>query len=230
MLHLNNLQNKSQPIYTYVFSWKKVFKNALKIYNEVSKVFPNVYFIDCDETTGKTFPNQIKLTNKQYYGSQFETAINHIPENAILGIVVGDIKINYTDWNNVYKNLTDTFMTYDIGVYAPFEKRTGWMKSKGTLSNKNLHNTNNTDCTVWFLHPDIVTVAKKLDIPKKSPYGWGIDLVLCNYAIHKGKYVVYDTSVEVSNPKGTGYDCKKAGDQMNDLIAFAIKKKLFYIL
>jgi hypothetical protein len=140
-----------QNVYTYVISWKKVSGNALKIYDEVSKVFPNVYFIDCDETTEKTFPNQIKLTDKEYYGGQFETAINHIPPDAILGIVVGDIKINYTDWNKVYQNLTNSFATYDIGVYAPFEERTGWMKSKGTLPNKNLHITDNTDCTVWFL-------------------------------------------------------------------------------
>ena len=224
----NNNNNKNMKnVYTYVISWKKVTNNALKIYGEVSKVFPNVYFIDCDETTKKTFPNQIKLTDKEYYGAQFETAINHIPENSILGIVVGDIKTNYTNWNNVYQNLANAFTEFDIGVYAPFEERTGWMKSKGTLSNKNLHKTDNTDCTVWFLHPDVVTVAKKLDIAKNSPYGWGIDIVLCKYAMHIGKYVVYDTSVNVSNPKGTGYDSGKAHSQINILNDIAVKKNLF---
>jgi len=225
--HNQNNNKIMQPVYMYVISWKKVANNALKIYNEVSKVFPNVYFIDCDETTEKTFPNQIKLTDKEYYGAQFETAINHIPSNAILGIVVGDIKTNYTDWNMVYQNLTKAFMTYDIGVYAPFEERTGWMQSKGTLSNKNLHKTDNTDCTVWFLHPDVVKAAKTLDIAKNSPYGWGIDIVLCKYAMHIGKYVVYDTSVKVSNPTGTGYDSGKAVNQMNVLNNIAVKKKLF---
>lgn len=222
------IDNKNtQPVYTYVISWKKVANNALKIYDEVSKVFPNVYLIDCDETSKKTFPNQIKLTDKEYYGSQFETAVNHVPSNAILGIIVGDIKTNYTDWNMVYQNLTNAFVTYDIGVYAPFEERTCWMKSKGTLSNKNLHETDNTDCTVWFLHPDIVTVAKKLYIAKNSPYGWGIDIVLCKYAIHIGKYVVYDTSVKVSNPTGTGYDLEEAAKQMIVLNDIAVKKNLF---
>jgi hypothetical protein len=128
-----------------------------------------------------------------------------------------DIKINYTDWNKVYQNLTNAFATYDIGVYAPFEERTGWMKSKETLPNKNLHITDNTDCTVWFLHPDIVEVAKKLDIAKNSSYGWGIDIILCKYAMHINKHVVYDTSVKVSNPKGSGYDSRKAHSQINIL-------------
>ena len=212
----------------YVLSWKKVNDNALQIFKEVSRAFPNVYFIDCDETSNNNFKNIIRLTDKDYYGTQFDTAIKNSKEGSIVGIIVGDIKINFTDWVKVYNNTVTNFKDLDIGIYAPYEDRTHWQKNpKGEkMFDKNLNLTDNTDCTAWFLAPEIVSFAKKLNITKFSSYGWGVDILLCKYSNYIGKNVLFDKSVQVLNPSGTGYDGDKAHDQKDILYNMTIQNKL----
>ena len=222
-------KNKNKiNIDVYVLSWKKVNDNAVQIFKEVSRAFPNVYFIDCDETSNNNFKNIIRLTDKDYYGVQFDTAIKNSKKGSIVGIIVGDIKINFTDWKKLYNNTITNFTDLDVGVYAPYEDRTQWQKNpKGEkMFDKNLNLTDNTDCTVWFLAPEIVSFAKKLNISEFSPYGWGIDILLCKYSNYIGKNVLFDKSVQVLNPPGTGYDANKAGEQLYVLYNMTIQKKL----
>lgn len=211
----------------YVISWKKVNDNAVKIYNEVSTIFPSTYFIDCDENSNNKLNNTIKLTDNDYYGIQFNTAIQNSSSNKVIGIVTGDIKPNFTDWNTLYNNTVSNFTDLEVGIYAPYETRTGWQKNKGDkMFDKNLYLTDNTDCTVWFLSPEIVSFAKQLDIPKLSPYGWGIDIVLCKYASYIGKNIIVDKSVQVQNPEGSGYDVNKAVNQLDILVQYVTNNNL----
>jgi hypothetical protein len=212
-------------IEVYVLSWKKVTNNAIKIFDELNKEFENVYFIDCDENSKTNFKNIIRLDDSAYYGKQFDTAINNANPDSIVGIVVGDIYPNLTDWKTVYKNMVDSFENYDIGIYAPYETRTHWHVSNGKINNTNYHLTKNTDCTVWFLAPYIVSFAKTLNISNISKLGWGIDSVLCNYSNSLGHHNIFDKSVKVTNPIGNNYSSYTASQQK-----YSLEKSISHIL
>lgn len=224
---LEKYKNDPDPkVEVYIFSWKKVNDNAVDIFKEVSKVFNNSYFIDCDETSSNNFSNIIKLDDSAYYGKQFETAIKHSSPNSIVGIIVGDIKQEVTDWEKVKNNMLDSFVNYDVGIYAPFETRTSWHKSEGQLNNTNYHITSNTDCSVWFLAPYIVPALKNIEIAKSNHLGWGIDKVLCKYSKYLGHHAIFDKSITVINPDGNNYSSEEARKQMNNFEKLVVDMKL----
>jgi hypothetical protein len=232
---INNTKynNRYNNIQIFIFSWKKVEQNAIEILNEVSNVFEDTWLINCNEQFNYSsnisinYNNIIFLDNNAYYAKQFDTAIQNSKENTIVGFIVGDIKPGITDWNLMKINIIDSFLNLDIGIYAPYEPRTCWQKSQEKILGTDLYLTDNTDCTAWFLSPHIIKVAKELQISKNIYYGWGIDIVLCNYSITQGLLVVYDKAVKVINPDNTGYSKNKASNEIN-IIKTIAKHKNFY--
>ena len=224
MLKNSKKDNNIKNIQIFVFSWKKVGENAIKIFNEISEVFKDTWLIDCDENSKLIFNpsnyvhnynNIIHLDDSAYYAKQFDTSLFHSKPNTIVGFVVGDINPGITDWKKIKNNIDYYFSKYEIGIYAPYEKRTSWQKSMGKVDNTNLYITDNTDCTVWFFSPNIVNIAKKLEVSKHTYYGWGIDIVLCEYSLNKNMLVVVDKDIEVINPDNTGYNKNKANNEIN---------------
>ena len=124
------------------------------------------------------------------------------------------------------------FTEIDVGIYAPLDTRTrvnsmGVLDLSSPLSSLSLQNgyinyTEYTDCTAWFLSPVLVSLCKQIDIPSITHYGWGIDSFLCEYTNYIGYKAVYDTSVQVSNPMGCGYDSSKAYIDINSVKEYAI--------
>jgi hypothetical protein len=205
-------------IYVYIFSWKHVTANALTLYSSVSSSFPNTFFINCDENTtilDISADRVIQRDDSYYYGSQFETAIQHIPPGKILACSVGDVDPS-ADWAQIATNAIDAFNTEKAGVYAPNVDFTCWT-SRGPLINesKQLYSVVNTDCTCWFLHPTLISGLKDLHYRRLCNLGWGIDHIFCEEAIRKDLLVIRDYRLLVRQPKGTGYNETCAEIEMN---------------
>ena len=211
----------------YIFSWRKVLENSLSIYDEIKNVFKNVKFVWSDDVLDDIIlkkinkSNILHLNSNSYYGDQFISAIKDSDEKNITGLIVGDIIINITDWKLVRDNMYEAFKNWNVGIYAPYETKTCWQKSNGVIKDTQFNITFNTDCTVWFLAPYIKEISKLLPISEICKYGWGIDKVLCRHCIETGLHPVFDRSVEVINPPGSGYNGYKAGLEMGELYKFS---------
>ena len=211
----------SDSFYVYIFSWKKVAKNTVDLYNTVSKFFPNTYIINSSKNNKLPIDTdyQIQLTNDYYYGGQFQTAINHIPQDKIIGIITGDVVPN-SNWRAILKNSIDALST-DIGIYAP--NLTNTKHHTGPYRRRlrdSLYHVNNTDCTCWFICPEIYTSILHIPFYNISNLGWGIDIICVQEAWKKDLHVVRDYSVKINQPKGTGYDREQAYWQMKDLLHY----------
>jgi hypothetical protein len=207
-------------IYVYIFSWKKVTKSAIELYRQVHSAFPHVYFINCDEHTTITDINSeyvIQRDDSYYYGGQFETAIKHCPPGKILGCIVGDVH-PAADWSKIAKNTISAFNSEKIGIVAPNVEHT-WHTARAGHLWDDFYCVPNTDCTCWFLHPQLCTKLNGLPYYKTSNLGWGIDSIFIKESLRSRLYVARDYSTIVYQPKGSDYSHGDAAKQMKDLIS-----------
>jgi len=203
-------------IYVYIFSWKKVTENAINLHKNVSNYFKNTIIINCDENIN--IENSIQLNDNFYYGGQFDIAIKNIPEGNILCIITGDVSPN-ADWEKISVHSVNAFNSNKIGIYAPNVEVTGH-PSRNELLWDELYSVNNTDCTCWFILPEIVSYLKNISYYELSNLGWGIDLIFIEESNKRQKYVVRDYSVYIVQPLGTGYNTNVARIQMGKLINY----------
>lgn len=237
--YISKLNNKysENDICIYIFLWKKVSQNALKLYDVLSKTFNDIIIIDCDETNTINKPNIIKLDDNAYYGKQFDTSIKHAKNNKIVGIFVGDIDPNKLNGKKIKDNLLYSINNKNVGIYAPNDVRSDnkspvhvKFKDKnfdlGKIDNTNLFRTSYTDCTCWFFTPELISMMKNIDFTKTN-LGWGIDLSLIKLAIKNGYNVVKDYSVNIYNPPGTNYKSDKAHKEMDSFYEYLTSIELF---
>jgi hypothetical protein len=204
-------------VFIYIFSWKKVTDNAKALYAQVATACPNTWFVNCDENIQITFtPNVIQLDDSYYYGSQFETAIRHVPKGKLFGVIVGDVTPD-AEWNTIINNMVAAFNTGKVGVYAPNVDYT-YHTTRNQLLWGSLYDVNNTDCTCWFMNPSIVNTLYHLPFSAVSNLGWGIDTICMKEAVRQNLCKARDYSVMVRQPRGTAYNGHIAGIQMNQLL------------
>lgn len=206
-------------IFVYIFSWKKVTSSALDLYKQVHAAFPNVYFINCDETItirDISSSHVIQLNDDYYYGGQFEKAIQHCPSGKILGCIVGDVSPD-ADWSKIASTMLSGLNSNKIGICAPNVDYT-WHTARGSHLWDEFYTVPNTDCTCWFIHPTIADKLRKIPYYALSNLGWGIDSIFIKQSLKEKLYVARDYSTLVRQPKGTAYNETKAREQMNILI------------
>jgi len=196
-------------ISVYIFNWKKVNNNSLKLYKNISSIINDTCIINSDEKyTLEDNIKYIQLDDSHYYGSQYNHAIKNVKENNIFCCITGD---NLCDNNflKIFQSAINTFNEFCVGVYAPNDKRSPH-KARMTKIKYNLFNVGNTDCGFWFIHPKIVEKLKNLDY-SISKYGWGIDVITIQEAKKSGLLVIRDYSIETDQlDHSCGYNHKDA--------------------
>jgi len=204
-------------INVYILNWKKVSHNSLDLYNRIKHLINNITIINCDENL--ILDNSIRyiqLDDSHYYGSQYEYSIRDVKENAILCIIIGD-NIPDNNFNILFTCALETFNNYNIGVYAPNDKRSPHKEFHDEIGPK-IFNVPNTDCSFWFIHPSIIQKLKYLNY-SISKFGWGIDIITIKEAKKNGLLVVRDYRCETDQlDYSTNYDSKEAEHQMHKLI------------
>lgn len=212
-------------IFVYIFSWKKVTQNAISLYHQVCSVFPNAYLINCDEhitlsefeAAGISADRVIQLDDSYYYGGQFETAIKHCPSDKILGCIVGDVSPT-ANWGGIATNMLSCLNSGKVGVCAPNVDYTAHTTRAEHLWD-DFYSVPNTDCTCWFLHPQLLChQLKTIPYFALSNLGWGIDVIFIKQSLKEGLLVARDYSTIVHQPKGSGYNHALAHVQFASLM------------
>ena len=203
-------------IHVYIFNWKKVSQNSLDLYDSIKKIINNITIINCDENL--TLDNSIRhiqLDDSHYYGSQYTHAIRDVKDNAIFCVIVGD-NIHDNNFEMLFKNVLETFNTYNVGVYAPNDKRSPHKILYDEIAPE-LFNVYNTDCGFWFIHPSIIHKLKYLNY-SISKYGWGIDNITIEEAKKNGLLVLRDFRCETDQlDHTTNYNTDEANTLMKQL-------------
>jgi len=208
-------------IHLYIFNWNKTTTNCLNMYNNAIKYINNIVIINCDENyrfNSKII--SINLDDNYYYGGQYQIAINHVKKNKIFGIIVGDT-INI-DFKLLLKKLLYTYNNYNVGIYTINDIRSKHKKIISNLCSINmLKIVENTDCGIWFIHPEIVNLLKNINYQKLSPFGWGIDIITIMECKKYYKLVIRDYSLKCSQIDfTTNYNETKALYGMRKLIKY----------
>jgi hypothetical protein len=209
-----------EDIYIYIFNWHKTTQNAINMYNIVTKYCKNCYIINCDENfKNNENYNCIQLDDNYYFGGQFETSIKDIPDNKFFCNIVADMDINI-DWMKLFDNAIDAFNSYEIGVYSPYDINSGH-QDRHELLDKCLYNITNTDCTCWFIHPNIIKKIKNIEYYNICNYGWGIDIMIMKESKKQNLLTIRDYSIEIVQPKNSsGYNHDIAIVQLNNLLNY----------
>jgi hypothetical protein len=206
----------NEDVFLYIFSWKKVTDSAKNLYMNVASACPNTWFINCDETVTITdIPNVIQLDDSYYYGGQFETAMHHAPKGKIVGCIVGDVTPE-APWSTILNSAVAAFNTGKVGIFAPNVDYT-WHTRRNQHLWSTLYEVENTDCTCWFIGPNVLSLISSLPYKQVSNLGWGIDIICCEESRRIGLYVARDYSITIYQPRGTAYNKQLANIQMNNL-------------
>ena len=201
-----------KDIHIYLLNWSKVTHNTIKLLDSIHAITKNVWVVNSDENY--TFDKQIKLDDSHYYGSQFNHAIKHVQKSKIFCVIVGDTTMN--DFTQLYNNALDTFNAYDVGVYAPNDKRT--THNEITPFNGTLFNIKNTDCGFWFIHPFIVNKMRLINYTI-SRFGWGIDKIFMKESIKNNKLILRNYADDVDQLNhDTNYNTKLAKQSGNKIV------------
>jgi hypothetical protein len=196
---------KSEDIAVFIFSWKRVSQQTPGLFRAVKTAFTDTTFINCDEhmTVPEDIQPCIQLDDRYYYGGQFQNAIRNCPPGKIMCCIVGDVKED-GPWTAIRDNCVAAFNTGKVGIYAPnvdFTDHPG----KGEKFMGDLFHVSNTDCTCWFIHPDIIRVLRPVEYMALSNIGWGIDVIAIRESHKRRLSIVRDYSVLIIQPKGRGY-------------------------
>uniref|UniRef100_A0A6C0JHD7 Glycosyltransferase n=1 Tax=viral metagenome TaxID=1070528 RepID=A0A6C0JHD7_9ZZZZ len=205
-----------EDICVFLFNWKKVTQNSLRLYEKIRPIIKNTTIVNCDESCilDPTI-SHIQLDDSHYYGSQYNHAIKHMNKNALLCVIVGDNIVD-NDFNAIFENALTAFNTLPIGVFSPRDKRT--MHQQKCLHIQNdIFTVNTTDCGFWFIHPLVISALKNMDY-SISKYGWGIDTITIKEANKMNLLCVTDFSIETDQvDHSCGYDTAEAEQHMHVL-------------
>lgn len=197
-------------ISVYIFNWKKVTNNSLKLYEKIHLIIKDTFIINCDENTKLDDKiSHIQLDDTHYYGSQYNHAIKHLGDNRIFCVIVGD-NIADNNFENIFNSAINIFNNYKVGIYAPYDKRTDNKKIIEKHMSGSLYEVSSTDCGFWFINPFISSQLKNINY-SISKFGWGIDIYTINYSNSRDYLVLRDHSIETDQLDHTcGYSIGEA--------------------
>lgn len=193
----------------FVFSWKRVLRNAYKQFDIIRRINQNTYFLNCDPRL--RIKNVFNLDDI-YYGEQFDFVARTF-NNEILGILAGDAYSS--EWNQIFNTTIQYFKTNpNIGILAPSCTLQPHQKKKERYD-KNTFFVENTDCTAWFINRKLINIFNTIGVKwKENKYGWGIDQLLCETARKLNMPVLVNFDHLVEHP--WSYDGSKTGYNPED--------------
>lgn len=205
------------PFHIILFCWPRVVPNVLEICRQLER-------FDCRKTVIDASPGPApdiagwawtKIDPDAYYGSQFESAMTVMDEDACL-LIVGDMECD--DWTAAATICRARLTRFpEIGVWSAEVDHTGWptaLTRVRLLSGTDMQIVRQTDCCVWALRRPIIDRLRQLNFAGNS-LGWGIDWAAMAICYGNGMLPVRDPAVSIHHPPGTNYPTDDAQRQMN---------------
>lgn len=207
-------------IQTFIFNWRGQYTKTVEKVLQLKAIGVNPIVINSDDE--HTDPGWVNIGEESYFTAQFLKAIDLLaPDADVLFHIQGDA--SYDNWEQLYADAKKYYDIYKWGIYAPNVNYT-WYNSERTdlvyflFEEPNLRMVANTDCTCWFIHKDVIQMAKDKGI-NFAPYkmGWSFDIIFPALCHMNKKPVIRDYAHTISHPEGTNYNKEQAEREMVEL-------------
>jgi hypothetical protein len=205
-------------IHTIIFNWPRQGNSAVNLEKECLKYSDKVSVINSDNAIRRE--HWYNIGDDSYFGEQFRKAIE-IFDGDYLFHIQADVKIK--DFQELFSNLRK--IPECVGIWAPDINYTTWETkyvelneqyfpswSAFKVTNKNLIDVINTDCSCWAIKEDVISDLKKYDL-STSHFGWGIDILSSIISRKLSLRVVRDVSIRLEHPKSTNYSLSEASKE-----------------
>lgn len=207
-------------IQTFIFNWRGQYTKTVEKVLQLKAIGVNPIVINSDDE--HTDPGWVNIGEESYFTAQFLKAIDLLaPDADVLFHIQGDA--SYDNWEQLYTDAKKYYEIYRWGIYAPNVDYTWYNSDRTDLSHfefeeQNLKMVANTDCTCWFVHRDIIQMAKDKGIDF-SPYkmGWSFDIIYPALCYISKRLVLRDYAHTILHPEGTNYNKDQAEKEMIEL-------------
>lgn len=198
----------------FVFNWPGEKQRAPALEAHLSPHVP-VVVVNSDDARRGEFPHWVHVGADAYFTRQWDEALRRFTGDALFH-VQADAWID--DVPGLLRDAEAAFVR-GAGVYAPDVDYTAHTYDRARLVEvaPGLHEVPNTDCTCWVIHGDVLRATPRVD-PAANRLGWGIDYLVAATAQRLGRTVVRDYRRKASHPRGTGYDPRRARDELRALL------------
>ncbi len=203
-------------VHAFIISWTGVHENSLRIADEIYSLVERVTIVYSDRNVEFNISGEIeavKVSDELFWGGKFAECLNQF-ESDIFFQIQGDCKSE--DWKKIVHSCAEEFEQHKIiGVWSPivyYTDITPEMTILGRFRKESLLIVTCTDGLVFGLSKDIIARMRTLDY-SRNKFGWGIERAMAAFAYTSQKIVVLDSSVNVSHPKGRGYNSHEASVQ-----------------
>ena len=202
-------------IQTFIFNWRgQIEKTKLKI-NQLREIGVDPIVINSDDLNKQE--DWYNIGEDSYFTAQFLKALE-LFDGDILFHIQADA--SYNNWASLYDDAKKYFEIYNWGIYAPNVDYTFYDSTKTdlnifTMDESNLRMVANPDSTCWFIHKDILQLAKEKNIDfSKYKMGWSFDIVYTALSYMHKRPVLRDYNHTIEHPSGTNYSKEQAEKEM----------------
>lgn len=198
----------------FVFNWPGEKQRAPALEAHLSPHVP-VVVVNSDDARREAFPHWVHVGAEAYFTRQWDEALRRFTGDAFFH-VQADAWID--DVPGLLRAAEAAFAR-GAGVYAPDVDYTAHTYDRARLVEvaPGLCEVPNTDCTCWVIHGDVLRATPRVD-PAANRLGWGIDYLVASTAHRLGRRVLRDYGRQASHPRGTGYDPRRARDELRALL------------
>lgn len=205
-------------IQTFIFNWRGQYEKTKHKISQLHQLGIEAIVINSDDLYNEYGWHNIG--EESYFTAQFLKALE-LFDGDILFHIQGDA--SYDKWGELIEDAKKYHGIYNYGIYAPNVDYT-WYNSERTdlpfflFDEPNLKMVANTDCTCWFIHKDIINMAKEKGIDF-SPYkmGWSFDIIYPALSHMARRPVIRDYGHTIDHPEGTNYNKEQAEAEMLQL-------------
>lgn len=202
----------------FIFNWPGQTVKAQQTEKQLLQLNYQVTVINCDDQYQPQ--HWINIDSQAYFTQQWLAACERF-DGDIMFHVQADA--TSTQWQEIFQEALQDYQKYQWGIYAPNVDYTWYDPSRADVANVKLSDShlklvNNPDCTVWFLHKDVINAFKSLQWDWSfNKFGWGVDLILCASSYLQKRPVIRNYKYTVAHPQGTGYNSQQAELEMIEL-------------
>lgn len=155
-----------------------------------------------------------RIPSSCYYGWQFAESLRLNRGDVMLHV---QADAGSGGWPHLVARCRDAFHGMpDLGVWAPNVDYTPWspqLTQVRSLGGNGLAAVTLTDGILWALSRAVVERLGRLDYAHNN-LGWGMGSAAAAMAMTNGLAVAMDLTLDVTHPKGSGYDQAKAQEEM----------------
>lgn len=200
----------------FIISWQGQHDNARAVALTLKNVGAAVTVVYSDPNSGFVLDTSVatlRRPNHLFFGDKFQACLDAFDAERML-IIHADCQCR--DWVDLVARSEASLAKYpQIWMWAPCINYTGFSVDRTRIldiRDSSLKVVAHADTIIFSITKPIIDRLRKASL-EGNVYGWGIGWIAAAFAYTHQHWVVVDTQVSVTHPKGRGYASQDAAKQ-----------------